>query len=79
MLQALINFFKPYKKEPVEIKVEDTVKVEAPAPEPVAEVKPEPAPEVKAAPAPKAPSKGRPKTNKPAAIKAPPKPPRKKK
>lgn len=82
MLQALINLFKPYKNEPVEVKVEDTVKVEAPPPEPVAEVKVEvsaPAPEVKAAPAPKAPAKGRPKNNKPAVIKAPTKPPRKKK
>lgn len=85
MLQALINFFKPYKqepKEPIQVKVEDTVKVEAPTPEPVAEVKveaPTPAPEVKAAPAPKAPTKGRPKSNKPAVIKAPAKPPRKKK
>lgn len=80
MLQALINFFKPYKKEPVQVKVEDTVKVEAPTPEPVADVRVEtPAPEVKAAPAPKAPTKGRPKSNKPAVIKAPAKPPRKKK
>lgn len=78
MLQSLINFFKPYKQEPVQIKVEDTVKVEAPAPEPVTEVK-VPVPEVKAATAPKAPAKGRPKGSKPAAIKAPAKPPRKKK
>ncbi len=46
MLQALINLFKPHKPAPVEVKVEDTVKVEepiavvtepVPAPAPVAE------------------------------------------
>jgi hypothetical protein len=30
MFQALINLFKPHKPTPVEVKVEDTVKVEEP-------------------------------------------------
>lgn len=41
MFQALVNLFKPHKPTPVEVKVEDTVKVE----EPVAIVA-EPAPVV---------------------------------
>ena len=67
MLQTLLNLFKPYKKEPVEVKVEDTVKVEAPAP---VEAKVETTPEVKAPPAPTPEpkvNKGRPKGAKPAA------------
>ena len=83
MLQALINLFKPYKKAEVEVKVEDTVKVEAPTP---VEAKVEPAPEIKTplaptpvqAHAPKA-NKGRPKGSKPAAKPGAVKPQRKKK
>jgi len=30
MFQALVNLFKPHKPAPVEVKVEDTVKVEEP-------------------------------------------------
>lgn len=79
MLQALINLFKPFKKESVEVKVEDTVKVEALVPEPVAEIKVDSVPEVKPTPVQKPINKGRPKTTKPAAAKPVPKPPRKKK
>ena len=75
MLQTIVNLFKT-KKEPVEVKVEDTVKVEA-APESIAEVKPAPVhnpvqelvPEPTPAPQAKEvkPSKGKPKTTKPVA------------
>jgi hypothetical protein len=74
MLQALINFFNLLKQEPVQVKVEDTVKAEASVIEPVVE-----APVVEAKPVPKVPNKGCPKTNKPATAKATAKTPRIKK